>query len=423
MTAGTSPIAGGYAKPGYERVQEAFAAVIAGHPGGASAALYVDGEEVLSLWGGRSITTGREFTPESLVMTASCTKGVTSICAMILAERGDLDLDAPVARYWPEFAAGGKGRIPVRWLLTHQAGLPVFDPAARFTADDLLDWDKAVSSLAAQEPLWEPGTQTGYHAVTFGYLVGEVIRRVSGRTTGQFLAEHAAGPLGADFWIGLPAEYEPRVLPNVVPPGAPAAPPDLREVFQRSGVDAGRPLARAMLAPSRGDQGPGDPVWNTRPFHAAEIPAVNGIGTARGLARLFAACVGKVGGVRLLSPEIVDAARTPQTDSVPAAPEFLAIAARPPRFGLGFQLPGPPVVTMLGDGSFGTTGAGGRLAFAHPERRAAFAFTCDTMLWNGLTEPDPRWPPLLTQISEALGRLPEDPQPGSCCAGGAGRSG
>jgi CubicO group peptidase (beta-lactamase class C family) len=158
-----------------------------------------------------------------------------------------------------------------------------------------------------------------------------------------------------------------------------------------------------MIAPSSGDSGPGDSVWNTRAFHAAEVPAANGIGTARGLARLFAACIGELDGVRLLSPAIVAKARMPQTDTVPTVPEFTVLTDTPPRFGLGFQLPGPPLVTMLGPGCFGCTGSGGRLAFAYPERAVAFAFTCDTMLWNGLDAPDSRWTPLLAEISRALG--------------------
>lgn len=402
MTAEDSGTAGGYAKPGFEGVHHAFTQVIAAHPGGCAVALYVGGEEMLHLWGGRSAATGQSFTEESLVMTASVTKGVTSLCAMMLADRGELDVDAPVAEYWPEFAAAGKERIPVRWLLTHQAGLPVFDPAAEVTPTDMLNWEKITGMLAAQAPLWAPGTLTGYHAVTFGYLVGELIRRVSGQTVGQFLQAEAAGPAGAEFWIGLPAEQEHRVLPNVLPPGPAPDGADLPRLYAERGVDPWSPLARAMLAPPRGDTGPGDPVWNTRGFHAAEIPAVNGIGTARGLARLFAACIGDLDGVRLLSPEIVAAARTPQTDTVPTAPEFTVLTDTPPRFGLGFQLPGPPLVTMLGPGCFGCTGAGGRLAFADPERGVAFAFTCDTMLWNGLDAPDPRWAPLLTELSRAL---------------------
>jgi CubicO group peptidase (beta-lactamase class C family) len=402
MTAEDSGNTGGYAKPGFEGVQEAFTRVIAAHPGGCSAALYVGGEEMLHLWGGRSTATDQPFTSESLVMTASVTKGVTSLCAMMLADRGELDIDAPVARYWPEFAAAGKDRIPVRWLLTHQAGLPVFDPAAALTPADMLDWEKITGMLAAQEPLWEPGTLTGYHAVTFGYLVGEVIRRVSGQTVGQFLQAEAAGPVGAEFWIGLPEEQEHRVLPNVLPLERASDVPDLPRLYAERGIDPGSPLARAMLASPRGDAGPGDQVWNTQGFHAAEIPAVNGIGTARGLARLFAACTGDLDGVRLLSPGIVAAARTPQTDAVPTAPEFTVLTDTPPRFGLGFQLPGPPLVTMLGPGCFGCTGAGGRLAFAYPEQAVAFAFTCDTMLWNGLDAPDPRWTPLLTEIARAL---------------------
>jgi CubicO group peptidase (beta-lactamase class C family) len=402
MTAQDNGHTGGYAKPGFEGVQEAFTQVIAAHPGGCAAALYLGGEEMLHLWGGQSTATGQPFTKESLVMTASVTKAVTSLCAMMLAERGDLDIDAPVAEYWPEFAAAGKDKVPVRWLLTHQAGLPVFDPAAEVTPADLLDWEKITGLLAAQEPLWEPGTMTGYHAVTFGYLVGEVVRRVSGQTVGQFLATQVTGLLGAEYWIGLPAEQEHRVVPNALPPRAAPDVPDLLRLYAERGIDTGSPLARAMLAPPRGDSGPGDPVWNTRGFHAAEIPAANGIGTARGLARLFAACTGELDGVRLLSPETVAAARMPQTDTVPTAPEFTVLTAMPPRFGLGFQLPEPPLVTMLGPGCFGGTGAGGRLAFAYPERGVAFAFTCDTMLWNGLDDPDPRWTPLLTAISRTL---------------------
>ncbi|MGH3170103.1 MAG: serine hydrolase [Trebonia sp.] len=236
--------------------------------------------------------------------------------------------------------------------------------------------------------------------------MGEVIRRVSGQTVGDFLAKNASGPLGADYWIGLPEEHEPRVLPSTIPAESPAPAPDMPALFRDRGIDPGNPVAQAMLAPPHGDRGPGDPVWNTRPFHAAEIPAVNGIGTARGLARLFAACIGEVGGTRLLSPAIIREARTSQTDAVPTAPEFLAFTDTPPRFGLGFQLPGPPLVTMLGDGSFGCTGAGGRLAFAHPELRAAFAFTCDTMLWNGLDGPDPRWLPLLEAVGRQLADRP-----------------
>jgi CubicO group peptidase (beta-lactamase class C family) len=397
LTAADRPAAG-HAAPAFEEVRVAFDRVLADHPGAAALAVYEHGREVVHLWGGANQRA------DSLVLTASCTKGVTAICAHLLVERGLLDLDAPVAEYWPEFAANGKARIPVRWLLTHRAGLPMFPAAAGVRATDLLDWDRIVSVLAAAEPLWEPGAYCGYHAVTYGFLVGEVIRRVSGSTVGHFLATDVAGPLGADFWIGLPAEHEHRVLPNVVPPDAPRGVRNLSALYQEHGLDPRTPLARAMLDAARDGDGPGEREWNTRPFHAAEIPAANGIGDARALARLYAACIGEVDGVRLLSERTVDAARTPQTDTVPTPPELSVITANPPRFGLGFQLPRPTMDAMLGPGSFGHTGAGGRLGFAHPESGVAFGFTCDTMLWDGLTRPDPRWTPLLAALADALRR-------------------
>lgn len=392
------PLPAGYAAPAFEEVRAAFTRVLAEHPGASALAVYQHGRQVVNLWGGA----GQQA--DSLVLTASCSKGVTAICAHVLVERGLLDLDAPVAEYWPEFAANGKAHMPVRWLLTHQAGLPVFPAEAGVRATDLLDWDKIVAILAAAQPLWEPGTHCGYHALTYGYLVGEVIRRVSGSTVGQFLAENVTGPLGADFWIGLPAEHEHRVLPNITPPDAPRGVTDLAARYRQHGVDPSTPLARAMLDEARGGEGPGDPQWHTRPFHAAEVPAANGIGNAGALARLYAACIGPVDGVRLLSEQTVDAARAPQTDTVPTPPELSAITSHPPCFGLGFQLPRPTIDAMLGPGSFGHTGAGGRLAFAHPESGIAFGFTCDTMLWDGLTGPDPRWTPLLAALTKALPR-------------------
>jgi CubicO group peptidase (beta-lactamase class C family) len=393
----------GHAEPPFDAVRAAFDTVLTGYPGGAGLAVYADGREAVNLWGGVNGQTGQPFTAESLVLTASCSKGVTSICAHLLAERGLLDFDAPVTEYWPEFGAAGKAGIPVRWLLTHQAGLAQFAPEAGVGAADLLDWHRIVEVLAAQRPLWEPGTHYGYHSVTFGFLVGEVIRRVSGMSVGRFLAENVTGPLGADFWIGLPEEQEHRVLPNVQPDAASGA-PTLRELYQARSVDMTAPLAQAMLHAAEDDDCPTHPRWSTRPFHAAEIPANNGIGTARALARMYAACIGQVDGVRLLSPSTVAAARTPRTDTVAAPPELSAITTQPPRFGTGFQLPRPTIDAMLGPGSFGHTGAGGRLAFAHPETGIAFGFICDTMLWDGLSAPDPRWTPLLAALSNVSHR-------------------
>lgn len=253
----------GWVEPGFEAVDAAFERVAAAHIGGIQLCVYEHGREVVNLWSGVSGPTSSAFTSDSLVLTASCTKGMTALCALMLVDRGLLDLDAPVTAYWPEFAQNDKAGIPVRWLLTHRSGLALFDPIEHVELADLLDWDRAVSALAAQRPLWQPGAYCGYHAVTFGFLVGEVIRRVSGRTVGRFLAENVTGPLGADFWIGLPEQHEHRVVPTVPPPDSGFL--DLVEVYRANGVDTSSPLARAMLDSARYDRGPAIRPGTPRP--------------------------------------------------------------------------------------------------------------------------------------------------------------
>jgi CubicO group peptidase (beta-lactamase class C family) len=180
---------------------------------GAGICFYLDGEKVVDLWGGhRDVAATQPWTRDTLVNVYSTTKGMTALCAHQLVERGLLDIDAPVAKYWPEFAQKDKGAIPVRWLLSHQAGLPAVRKP--LTQQDLYDWNAMAAALAEQEPWWEPGTRHGYHALTFGYLVGEVIRRVSGVSVGTFFRENVAGPLGADFHIGLAAAYDASRRPS-----------------------------------------------------------------------------------------------------------------------------------------------------------------------------------------------------------------
>src|SRR5579871_70610 len=202
----------------FEGVRAAFAANFArGADVGASVALTLDGETVVDLWGGaRDAAKTRAWTPDTIVAVASTTKTATALSALLLADRGELDVDAPVARYWPEFASAGKAGVLVRHCLGHTAGLPGWEP--RLTAlEDLYDWEKCTAILAAQAPWWEPGTASGYHGITQGYLVGEVVRRVTGHTLGQFFAREIAGPLGADFHIGLAPVHFSRVA-NVIPP-------------------------------------------------------------------------------------------------------------------------------------------------------------------------------------------------------------
>ena len=201
----------GLTAPGWEAVAEAFADNFELHGEvGAACCVYLDGQPVVDLWGGTADRRSRRpWDEDTVAVVFSVTKGATALCAHMLAERGELDLDAPVAQYWPEFAAEGKDDVRVRWLLSHQAGLPVVDTP--LTLEEACAWEPVIRALERQQPLWEPGTQQSYHAVTYGFLVGEVVRRVAGTTLGRFFAEEVAAPLGLSAWIGLPEEIEPRV--------------------------------------------------------------------------------------------------------------------------------------------------------------------------------------------------------------------
>jgi CubicO group peptidase (beta-lactamase class C family) len=291
---------------------------------------------------------------------------MVSASAHSLVQRGELDLDAPVSTYWPEFAAEGKGRVPVRWLLSHQVGLPVLDQPVPVA--DLLAWDPVVDALARQRPSWEPGTRHGYHAETFGFLAGEVVRRVSGRSVGRLFAEEIAGPNGIDFWIGLPAELESRVSTLIELPS--------RQVRELS------PAAREAIAvftdpnslSSRAFQ-LADPDYDadSRAVHAAELPASNGIGTARGIARFYAGLIGEVDGRRILTEETV---RTALVEQAGGADEILL---RPSRFGVGFMLPINGGMALGGPNSFGHPGKSGSLGFADPAHGMTFGYAPNRM--------------------------------------------
>ena len=282
----------GLVEPGWEGVADAFAANFDERGEvGASVCAYLDGRKVVDLWGGvADPTSGRPWAEDTIVTVFSSTKGVTAAGANLAIERGLLDPDATVASYWPEFAAGGKEAITVRQVLSHQAGLPLVE--ADLSLDEALAWDPVVTALAAQAPLWEPGTQHGYHMRTFGWLVGELLRRTTGRTPGTFLREEVTGPCGAELWVGLPAELEPRVA-TLVPPAT-------------SLKDALAPLGDTLLL-ARVFSNPGghfdyDDMWNTRRLRACELPSSNGVGNARGLARIYAGCIGDgVDGHRVLA--------------------------------------------------------------------------------------------------------------------------
>ncbi|MFC7383179.1 serine hydrolase domain-containing protein [Sphaerisporangium rhizosphaerae] len=388
------PEIGGQTAPGFEGVREAFAANLAGgQEVGAAVGVYLHGRKVVDLWGGvADPETGRRWERDTLQVVFSTTKGITAACAHLLAQRGELDLDAPVAEYWPEFAANGKERIPVRWLLTHQAGLPALDRPV--TPAEAIAWEPMVTALAAQRPFWEPGTDHGYHGHTYGWLVGEVVRRVTGRGIGTFLAEEIAAPLGLDLWIGLPESERHRVSRIIAPSydlDALAAvdldslPESAREVMSAY-TDPTSLTMRAMtvITPMPNHDDPAE--------QAAEMPSTNGICTARALARFYAALIGEVDGHRILSSETLAAATKEQAGGVDR------VLRVPVRLGTGFGLPTPDAF-WYSPTAFGFPGYGGSLGFADPATGLAFGY-----VMNHIQEgvPDLRAAALLDAVRTAI---------------------
>lgn len=388
------PEIGGDTAPGFEAVREAFAADLAAAPRtGAAVSVYLHGRKVVDLWGGIADPgTGRPWERDTLQLVYSTTKAVTAACALLLSQRGELDLDAPVAECWPEFAANGKGRIPVRWLLTHQAGLPAIDHP--ITPDEAIAWEPMVTALAAQRPYWEPGTDHGYHGLTYGWLVGEVVRRVSGRSLGTFLADEIAGPLGLDLWIGLPETERHRVSRIIETPpdfqamariDLDALPEPMREIMAAFADPAS--LTRRSLAVVT------PPLDHNRPEEqAAEMPATNGICTARALARFYAALIGEVDGHRILTPGTLTAATAEQVSGIDR------ILRVPVRIGTGFGLPTPDAF-WYSPTAFGFPGRGGSLGFADPATGLAFGYVMNHLL-EGV--PDLRAANLLAAVQKAV---------------------
>jgi CubicO group peptidase (beta-lactamase class C family) len=371
----------GTCDPRFENVREVFAKCVASSKEvGAAIAFTLDGESVVDLWGGyadESCT--REWERDTIVNTYSTTKGMTALCAHRLIERGLIRLDEPVAKHWPEFAQKGKEKVPFRWLLSHQVGLPAIREP--LPPETLYDWDAMCAALASTEPWWEPGTQHGYHPVTYGFLVGEVIRRVTGKTVGQMFREEVAEPLGADFHIGLPPEHHHRVsdlLGSIAPAkpkdGSAPAPVKIKGPlgdFMRDMADSTTMVGAAFNNP-RIRSG----AHNTAEWRQAEIPAANGHGNARALARVYGAlaCGGEVDGVRLLEPQSIVQARTEQ-----ASGPDQTLANMPMRFGLGYMLRSEFMPFSPSENAFGHPGAGGSIGMADPDAGVGFGYVMNKM--------------------------------------------
>lgn len=380
----------GSVAPGFEGVADAFTANFEDHGEvGAAVAVYVDGEMVVDLWGGvADTTTGKPYTEDTLQVVYSATKGATAVAANLLVERGVLDMDAPVTDYWPEFAANSKAEIPVRWLLSHQAGLYALDD--RPSRESLTDWALVVDALERQSPLWEPGTRHGYHAVTFGFLVGELVRRITGRTLGTFFHDEIAAPLGLDFWIGLPASEHLRVAPFVAP-----QPPDdrgMRAMLEQL-MGPETIFGRAMFLATVDDLNDVDAPHRPE-FLSAELPAVNGVTNARSLARLYASLVGSVDGRRMLSASTVKRATEEQTEG-----GDVILFDMPTRFGLGFML-SSPFSPYGSPACFGHPGHGGSVGFGDPDAGVGFGYVMNRL--HAGMDPDPRSHALIEQTYKAL---------------------
>lgn len=400
----------GTVESGWGPVADAFCHSQDGTDHGAALCVYVDGRPVVDLWTGLADrTTGRRWERDTPQLVASTTKGATAICAHMLVERGQLDLDAPVARYWPEFGQAGKENVLVRHLLSHQAGLPFVEPDVPF--EEAIQWFPMIRALERQRPLWAPGTEHIYHAMTYGFLVGEVIRRITGKSVGRFFADEVAGPLKLSAWIGLPAEIEPQLAVLETEPFPVDRMQDLvadlartmqmtPEVVGQLMVHVYGPGTAFMRAGQTGGVTPENMF--SRAYRAAEFPGANMVASAHAVARLYAATVSEVDGIRLLRPDSVAVATKRQTTrsrmhGVPEA--LLPHTAELFNMSLGYWRSTPPVHPLLGPASFGHPGSGGSLGAADPDRRVGFGYVPN--LWPAAMI-DPRAPALCAAVRQCL---------------------
>ena len=369
---------GGSVESGWEAVEAAFRGNFArGEETGAAVAVYHRGRQVVSLWGGVfDEGSDQPYDDSTLQLVFSTTKGIAAIAVGICVGRSQLDYAEKVSTYWPEFAAHGKGDATVAQLLSHQCGL--FSVQGEISLAEALDWGTITARLADTEPEWPIGTAHGYHALTYGWLAGELVRRVdpAHRSIGQFVADEIAGPLGLDMWIGLPAEHEDRVSPiQGSPLAAQTDDPVVKamiEQFMGPNTRGGRALSLNGAFNLDGGN-----AFNRRDVHAAEIPAANGITNAPSLARMYAATIAPIDGVQLLTDEVREIARTTVTPD--NEPDSCLIM--PTTFGMGFMTHGP-FTPYAGPGSYGHPGAGGSVAFAQPERELAFAYVMNQPAGN-----------------------------------------
>jgi len=358
---------------------------------------------VVDLWAGEDPIQHKPFNGEEFTVFASATKGITSTVAHLLVQQGLLDLDAPICTYWPEFAQNGKEKITVKMVLTHTSGCSTLPAEQKIKYADAINWQKIIHCLEEMAPFHEPGTQVLYSPYTFGFLIGEVVRRIKGETIGTVFRDEITGPLDLKLWIGLPEDKEARVIPtmpitpltlpaDVVPvPVQPNLPP----------LDTSDPLVAAYLFSFSSADTPG--FSNTRAAHAAEIPAGNCIGDARSLAKFYAHVIGEVDGRSpILSAETLAHTTTTQTDGIPPAGVFKERHTNGYfRFALGYEKKSILGQPMLGESSFGHVGYGGRLGFADIPSGITVGYICNNPIWDS-SYPDPRWMPWMEALQKIV---------------------
>lgn len=370
---GDVPAVSGGAEPGFGPVVDAFLDNfrLRGDRG-AACTVYVGGAKVVDVWAGiADRRTGRRWDEHTAAALFSCTKGVVAVCVHLLVDEGRLELDVPVSTYWPEFAAAGKEAITVRQVLAHRAGLVAVDGS--LTREEVCAWEAPVRALERQRPLWEPGTAHSYHPVTFGWLVGEVIRRITGLTPGAYLRDRVGDPRNLDLWIGVP-EAARGSLAWMEPPYEGDGSDTYRQIAAVQATDVvvrGMTMGGALPFPTED----GVVTMNDPVLQAAELPGVNGFATAGALAALYASCVTDVSGPRLLSPARVADAIAPQS----SGQMFFGDPDLGQRWGTGFMLASPPGRPMLSPTSFGHDGAGGQLGFADEDHGVGFGYVSNQM--------------------------------------------
>lgn len=374
----------------FEAVKKAFSKNFEKHGDvGAAVSVYLEGKPVVDLWAGWADSNRtRPWEQDTIATVASTTKGMCAICAGILVERGLLDMDATVAKYWPEFAQAGKENMPVRYLLTHEAGLP--GVKKDMGPETLYQWDVYTDALARTEPWWEPGTAAGYHALTFGYLVGEIIRRISGMTMGQFFAENVAGPLNADFYIGVPQDKDYMAAEILEAPPTASSEFNLREYLRKEPESMG---ARAFINPPREPA-----MMNTRIFRSSEIPSTNGNTSAHALAKIYGTLSlgGELDGVRIIKPETIEALIKEQFYGKDI------IMGVPVRRGLGFMLTHEDRPLGPNPRTFGHGGMGGSLGIADLDAKIGFGYVMNQFVTGTVENPDLRAGSLVKAVYQSL---------------------